>query len=92
MCETYNISSAKVYRHRWESPMLVIATLATIGAIIVNLASIIVVVLGGADVSNEWGSFAYIVLFSPILLLLARSYVAAQNRTNGARVGPNQLS
>ncbi|WP_439104567.1 hypothetical protein [Celeribacter marinus] len=89
MFDTHNNSNAEVDRNLWESPMVVIATLATIGAVIVSIASIIVVLLGGASASNEWGAFVYIILFV-LMLLFTRSYVTPKSRTNCARIGQDQ--
>lgn len=92
MCSTCDIKNAKRYRHRWEMPMVVLATLISLGALILSISA--PVVFGDLPEDSDMrtvvmaGNF---VLASPILIFFKRLYAAAKQRAEAVKVGPEQF-
>lgn len=94
------VKPATAYRHRWEMPMVWIASLASLAAVVLALGVMLSSLSGDldqlpADMREmlEWfGSWGWLVLAGPLLVFFTRIWQAAQLRANSAKVGPTQFA
>ncbi len=91
MCSTCEIGTGKQYRHRWEMPLVAVAVAASLGAILLSVVMTVWFPEQTLSETGGWEIAGYIILLSPILMFFSRLYIAAVQRANGAKVGPEQF-
>ena len=92
MCQSCNrVTDPKEYRHRWEMPLVIVAAVLSVLAILFSLTVADSLGENAAEGLGEWRHLGFLVLGAPVLIFVARLYMGARERGNGARVGPRQF-
>lgn len=93
MCNACDVAqNATNYRHRWEIPLVVVAWVLSILAVVGSItAAETMTSLAENEDAALFLNLGYAVVTMPFLIFVLRFYQAAKERSNGIKVGPQQF-
>jgi Zn-dependent protease with chaperone function len=90
MCSTCDISKPRAYAHKWEVPLVRLAALITVAALLLAVGALVAFDEKTLE-ENSWLLSGPLVLGTLPVIYIGRYFLAAKHRATAAKAGPDQF-